>query len=567
MQRLSTNRPSQRAQRHGFTLTEMLVSTGLVLLIMSFFAQIYTTALGTISEQRGLANNDQKARTVSEVLRNDLDLMSYRQIPGTSRGIEPLYPGRVPDPLQSGYFYYSENDPNNNTDDVLQFTMRFPEGANNIWSDEGDDAAFFGKATELGQTNNRAPYFSNSSNQPKFDGPYGSGRSSAAEVSYFLRNGSLHRRVLLIREPAAFVTDNDVQPEYTNLVKVFNTGSTNYGNGIFWRDFDYAVTRVGGVLTFHGLSSLDNINTTGPNPNIAQPWNRFGHHNSGGSHVGFPREYEIHNSNNADFIGRLTLAESSSEDDRSGTPNNGWPSIVTDIFDRSTTDVALNPDTGVITGFEGGTRIGEDILLTNVESFDVKVYDPRENTNVGEFVDVSDASDSYSNNWNTAYGPRDHTGIRLNNIFDTWHRTPPSSVTSPNPIHRPPHAAWDIVPNSWPPAAPQIWEQRDSSNPYTSADDGKVIFHYFDNNDMNPFIGYRLTVTGDGITGVTEPDWKTFAPGTAVTDFDSTLPSTGVTWTPFDNVKGLEAISITVRFRDVQSTQPRQVTIVHSFVD
>ena len=55
------------------------------------------------------------------------------------------------------------------------------------------------------------------------------GTSRYAEVSYFLRNGNLYRRVLLIREP---YDSSGGTPTALN-------GNTDY-SGDFWNDFDYA---------------------------------------------------------------------------------------------------------------------------------------------------------------------------------------------------------------------------------------------------------------------------------------------------------------------------------------
>ena len=63
----------------GFTLVELLVSTGLVVLMMLMFAQIYGSAVGSMRKQRSLARNDQAARSLSTVLRQDLQSMTVRQ--------------------------------------------------------------------------------------------------------------------------------------------------------------------------------------------------------------------------------------------------------------------------------------------------------------------------------------------------------------------------------------------------------------------------------------------------------------------------------------------------------
>ncbi|MBR9804425.1 prepilin-type N-terminal cleavage/methylation domain-containing protein, partial [bacterium] len=119
------DRPTER--RSGFTLTEMLVAVGLLLIIMTIFAQIFQLAVTAMTRQKGMANNDSRARTAFSVIDADLKRMSFRSM-RDGGGLVPLVPGLLYDgnlaaPEQRGYFYYSENDPDNDTDDVLQFTV------------------------------------------------------------------------------------------------------------------------------------------------------------------------------------------------------------------------------------------------------------------------------------------------------------------------------------------------------------------------------------------------------------------------------------------------------------
>lgn len=543
----------------GFTLTEMLVATTLVVMIMMMFAQIYGSALGTMKEQRGMANNDQKARVVSEVIRNDLKLMTFKQV-SAGQGIVPLVPGITPDGAQRGYFYYSENLPGDDTDDVLQFTVEISGGTTDVWSHEGDEAAFFGHATLMGNT-------SNPRNQPFFDGPYGSGKSQGAEVCYFLRHGTLYRRVLLIREPPAYVIDNDVQPKWNNGARVFQAGNPyQVHNGVFWEDFDYAVTQVGGALTFHGLTSLSNTDSS-PNEMISKPWFRFGHLNfpdvSVSGHHGRPREYSIHNSNDAGFIGRFTLFETSSPD---ADADETWPGQFAldpedHILNRSIS-TPVDAATGIVTRLSNGTRMGDDILLTGVESFNVEIFDRRANGGAGGFVNLGSTDVvSFDNNWNPSYGPRDNNtsppNNRPNNVFDTWTAQVDAPGIFPGPAGngQPPRCALRV------PWTGVGWQPRADGDPYTVDDIGTVIFPL-----STSLIGYRLYQIIDGIIGdevTDEPTWG----ADFVTDVSADPPTMGVVWQRFDNRLGLEALRITVRYRDVQSNQPRQVTIVHSFVE
>src|SRR5690606_40498968 len=58
---------------------EMLVSVALVLLIMALFAQAFDLAAGSIKKTRGLAENDQRARSMVTILLGDLQKRTYRQ--------------------------------------------------------------------------------------------------------------------------------------------------------------------------------------------------------------------------------------------------------------------------------------------------------------------------------------------------------------------------------------------------------------------------------------------------------------------------------------------------------
>src|SRR5262245_23723803 len=58
--------------RGGFTLVEMLVAVGLVVMMMTLFAQIFSMCTGTMATQKGISENDQRVRMVSTLLRGDL---------------------------------------------------------------------------------------------------------------------------------------------------------------------------------------------------------------------------------------------------------------------------------------------------------------------------------------------------------------------------------------------------------------------------------------------------------------------------------------------------------------
>lgn len=422
----------------GFTLTEMLVATALVVLIMTMFAQIYGTALGTIREQRGMANNDQKARVFSEVVRNDLEHMTFRQArPEFSDGVRGLRaltsnlePEEVDSDNERGYLYISENRPGDDTDDVLQFTVEIGNATSDIWSHEGDEAGYFGRARFFGPPPPEGP---NPRNQPHFDGAFGSGKSQAAEIAYFLRDGNLYRRVLLIREPPAYVLDRtDVQPRFNNGRRVFRNDADNpqaanyrFGSNNFWTDFDYAATRrtesmaPDGVLWFHGTASLAN-NQGRSNDPIALPEYRFGHFNSLAfpPHHGTPREFADDYQTAATFFGRLTLGEATHS-------TMGWPGRPVQPvhpFLRADEEADLHSwiqDVNNPINAQEEQRTGDDILLSGVTAFDIKV----------KLTGWIDFDDLPLNTQNPGYGPRSSG----NRVFDTWHPEARSPGNNENP--------------------------------------------------------------------------------------------------------------------------------------
>src|SRR5262249_49468603 len=128
-------------ERAGFTLVEMLVATGISILMLTLFLTIFQMATQAMTVQKGMSANDQKARLVQIMLRNDLNgdpcdkCDSGKQKPyRTFRNLVPYGADEDNEPnfdntARDGYFYISENNPDNDADDVLQFTVPTPDTA------------------------------------------------------------------------------------------------------------------------------------------------------------------------------------------------------------------------------------------------------------------------------------------------------------------------------------------------------------------------------------------------------------------------------------------------------
>ena len=650
--------------RAAFTLVEMLVATGLVILIMLLFAQIYGSAIGSITEQRGLANNDQKARQFDVTIRQDLQSMTYRQPTypyADVRGIVPLAPGDelIIDPFsQRGFFYYSENDPIDQTDDVLHFTIMQRTGQRGEPLAKTQQRKFVGKAESLNGLG------VGMASEPEFDdGIVGNAQSHsrAAEVVYFLRNGNLYRRQLLIRDPLQTQNYTGNQPTLQSPVPfpltpqsgvqrfrfIPDTSVYQQYAGDFWNDFDSSATRIyqlplGGrsYPWFHSIDSLDNHLRDSNNP-LALPWNRFGFLNepedlanlgNPNPHHGNPREFADDNPANPtgpqyglEFIGRMTHEETSH-------PDFNWPEIGTGAsllrHSRAANGTLTN---GAVTGLDFGPRIGEDIILANVESFDVQLFDhlylpgPRyvnlgepDGLDNGNFPDTEMFSDG--DRLQVVYGPRMPSASATptlsffgqNRVFDTWH--PDARVLNPNNVV-PPAERFSRLPPYRPlttngtntaivPANNKVQELGFFWQPNTLVPPNQVYFplagedqrfqlldNLATNNTFNPIppgpaspgdrnangtidypgllpspslvariIGFvDPTIAQPRRTGLKFPEWP-LVPGSIVEDGN-------IIWQIQDNRVGVRGMRIIVRYRDQRSNIPRQLTIVHSFVE
>lgn len=613
------------ASRRGFTLVEMLVATALVLMILVIFAQIYRSATATLVQQRGTAQNDARARMVSTILRTDLSQATFGEHPqSTSLGLLTLdihdenVLGYSPvDQAQAGYVYISENDPSNDVDDVLQFTMRVASSSRNP-----QEQPYTGRASPIGRPStastgagqfNPQPTANPDQNQPEFDdgddartaNTYNlAGQSRFAEVVYFVRQGTLYRRVLLLRDPLrqSPPPGYDDQPTYYEpnppggqppgdfplIPGDYNAAAdaaqgaggvplTNNtpGVGDFWHDFDFAAYHTppsdpNSRLKFHGSAALSNV--ANPVPRLSEPKYRFGFkffdEGVNPAQNGQPVEYV---DNGTAFIGRMTQQETSH-------PQFSWPGqFANSPFVQ--TDLLL--DGGVVRDVSlgvtyRGPRRGEDILLPNVDAFDVKVWDDQ----AGAFLDLGHTQATgyfrASQRANPGFGPR---ASGQNNVFDTWH---PDNIAYGKAPFRP---LKEPLPTA-PPGANGNWQASTFYNigdrifPFTVNDvgpDGRPGAAVVD-DDMNGVIddrselgwpstddavnyydGVYYEATTAGTTDATPPSFRK-AYGETVTDGE-------VVWKSYDNRAGVPLIQITIRYRDPASNLSRQLTIQHSFTN
>ncbi|QDT29952.1 PulJ/GspJ family protein [Gimesia panareensis] len=450
---------ANRSARAGFTLVEMLVSVALVLLMMLMFTEIFQLLSGSMTTQRGISENDQRERLLVTVLQADLENRTFQYLLPFSNYQTFTTPAGVnPGPTdprsylfhkedRKGYFYISENDPNDDTDDFIQFTVS--RYANPSRADDTEDF-YFGKAADLsGRPSSGGSKLVNHPNQPEADDgritPDGTSQSSAAEISYFLRGSNLYRRVMLIREPLALSSTQNAQPiSADNTSTPFFLRSTStpaplYGEAYnttgsdnFWRDFDFSAFR--DIVTdpttpyarFHDLDALKNNDSTGSEVlfPLGMPQYRFGFNHASGLSREFVPSSVSPNPNL--FIGRFTHEETSHQhfnypQDATAVGGGGNP------MDPAGPSLRVNPNDRVIDLLRNGTRRSEDLVLSNVRSFDIKVFDD----GIHDYVDIGSSSAV-----RFAPGARqnsDHGNNVFKNVFDTWHVRAASSGGDQDP--------------------------------------------------------------------------------------------------------------------------------------
>lgn len=563
-------------RRCGFTLVEMMISVALVLLMMTLFAQIFQMAGASVSKQRGIMENDQRSRTLQTVIKGDLDKRTFRKVfPFASN--EDISQVDAELSKRRGYFYYSENDPNNPLDDVLQFTIQ-----SSIVIRNGDETPYFGRGLQLTS-------FSHA-NQPDADDaqlvPNNTAQSTLAEICYFVRNGNLYRRQLLIREPLSIAGSSE-QPLDSNGNNFFDPTLTGmnapvvlYPSGVstastFWGDFDMSARLTyngGGTVTgagFLGQSALSN-NGSATSIQLGHPKLRFGFQPDApsgvapASEIGQPKEYTATSPD--EFFGRYTLEECSHSSFTYPQAAGGNPM-------KKSTVVTLNSDK-VVTAYAGGTRRGEDLLLSNVHSFDVQIWDSAASAFVN--IDGTGAIDyamTRNKHLNPAsgssviYGPR--TTAANNRVFDTWHPhvtvngtadVPPpfrprlfrpayqtdngsdTTTTKPGWQARTAYNIGDIIfpaAAELPNGAPFYYRCIDASRPVNAKGKGK---------------GLLVGRSGDGPIS-----WPRIA--------GLTVEDNSIVWQAVDNRVPLKAVKLEIRFMDGSTQQMRQLTLIQSLVD
>ncbi|HBO44959.1 MAG TPA: hypothetical protein DD670_13725, partial [Planctomycetaceae bacterium] len=402
--------PKAQEVCRGYTLVEMLMSVALTLLMMMFVVQIFGLVGQSVDTSRAVLEMNDQLRSATDRLRKDLQGatadMNPPLSPEAGKGYFEIIEGPIGPVNTLENVAFNTNDPSNiihdstvaDNDDILMFTSR----------SRGEP--FVGRV------------FLRSPNPVECtQGRQYSAESPLAEVCYFVRGTTLYRRVLVIKPEFDCDTFMPSPPEHPQTVGltpltfqrlylglpagagipalpalfasiIDPNGDPDYAKWGFYNNFDLSVR-------FQGDPANQNTWVWVPNTlaDLTKRENRFAHQPTG---YAFP--HHPHMVLGWQYLGLPTLRECSwcrDPRDPSNVTGAWWPGLELPLIpltdddsidqDNSTNTIGpfdswnnpplpfneVDPDTGTLTGYMG-PRVAEDVLLTNVIGFDVKVWDP-----------------------------------------------------------------------------------------------------------------------------------------------------------------------------------------------
>ena len=335
------------AFRSGYTLVEILVATTLSLILLGAVVQMFGSVGRSITDSRSMLEMSDRLRVAATRLQMDLAGVTVT-----------MNPPRRPE-NNEGYFEYIEGP-------VTQ--------ANASTYALSTDNGSVGDTT-VGDFDDILMFTTRNTVRP-FVGRYGTStiQSDVAEVAWFVRGRTLYRRVLLVAPGASL------------------SGATAAG---FYANYDISARVQGGVLVPNTLGDLTKRECRFAHPTDTFPYD--------------PRRWQWKVGTTV-FPTLPTLRECSSAGWNVGTtvPPTTAPFVTNlDFWTNDTTKrIADNAMTTAL-GYTDGTRIADDVILTNVIGFDVKAWDPT----AGAYIDLGYGGVAYTTaNYATVANGLSHFG-------------------------------------------------------------------------------------------------------------------------------------------------------------
>lgn len=369
------SRPCKTVDSFGYTLVEILVATVLSLILMGAVVRMFGDVGESITDSRSMLEAADRLRVAEARLQLDLA--------GITATVSPP---RKPE-NNEGYFEYIEGP-------ITQATA--PTYARN------SEATSTPADTTVGDFDDILMFTTRSKSRP-FVGKCGANtiQSDVAEVAWFLRGNTLHRRVLLVAPGAPI-----------------STTTAGY----------YANYDVSASMQNRTGSNLLTANTLG---DLTRRECRFAHSSSSS----FPYDTRLWRWT----LGSLalptlpTLRECSSSSWNAGTQTPSSMGSFTTI-DLWTPDATQRP-TDYAYNSTATSRYADDIILTNVIGFDVKSWDPV----YGGYVDLGYKNDTYAVNTAIALGlshvgntnsQLDATSTYPSRVYDTYSTSYENAIAS-----------------------------------------------------------------------------------------------------------------------------------------
>jgi len=349
---LRENRESP-PRRPGYTLVEMLVATVLTLMMMYAVVTIFADIGEGVNDSRAVLEMTERLRATAT--RFQLDVAGITAVPRPPRRVE----------FDEGYLEIREGP---NTE--FSYAPVVPvndAGTTDTTPGDFDDWIMF-------TTRSAGRPFHGRCASPS--ATVGVIQSDVAEVCWFVRGRTLYRRVLLVAPaapiasyaPAGFYANNDISVRYN------------------------ATTGTVVPNTLADLTKRENRFAHNPTafPFDARAWGLFG----------LPTLGECSDPTWQAGATTPTTATAGQMDFWGPNPFANW-------------NLPVDRETGTWTQYPNGTRTSEDVILTNVIGFDVKVYDP----DVADYVDLGTGGGRFGQAPETRSGL---TGSANGLVYCTW---------------------------------------------------------------------------------------------------------------------------------------------------
>ncbi len=366
----------------GYTLVEILIATALSLMLLGAVVQMFGDLGTSVSRTRSILESTERLRMATARLKADLEGVTVKMVPPRDPAdgegyFEYIEGPAMQFPLTTARTAAQYNIYNNPTAPNTPSISGLPVNTENPSGTVADSSA--------GDTDDILLFTTRSKSSP-FVGLYttavatNSVQSDVAEVAWFLRGNTLYRRALLVRPDLPLTAAN------------------------FYRNNDISARLDGANPVPNSLGDLTRREC------------RFGHETTtypfrcNWGQYGLPTLHEC--SDSTWTIGRAPAAP--------GTPKpqiDLWSNAKPDALNTTTARWA---DTAIITaggGTPNGTRVSEDVILTNVIGFDVKAWDPLANAyeDLGYLGNNTTTFSGYGNPQSQLQG-----GTTVARVYDTW---------------------------------------------------------------------------------------------------------------------------------------------------